>query len=542
MIYWHIQMWYPQGPKHPSIDSIKMLQEEVPIIGTGEWDSHQSYYFTGEDERGIKIGDIVLVREGEKPIALCLVVSDYYTDESLTQKYLHEQFRKVKVLKWCSPNQRFPKPQGTLERLVNSNTGSWKFIDSIYRNYLQTNAMQKYIDLLLNKKQIILQGPPGTGKTYTAKDMAEQIIFGEVSDDKRKQMKKLEETDRFKLVQFHPSYSYEDFVRGISAKSNGTNIEYISENKPFAEFAHVAYQNWKEADNPEAVSQETWLKDTIEDFKEYLLNSLDSIESRIKLTPKVYISRVTDSSIRFNSDSWEVDGGVPITDLIKMFNSNVKTRKEVKELNTLTKTAKGTSSYWIKVLELFYKYINDNQLAPVSSPTIAEEKKYVLIIDEINRANLPSVLGELIYALEYRGEAVDSMYATENDFQLIIPNNLLIIGTMNTADRSVGHIDYAIRRRFAFVNILPNESVLLNDKAKQLYSSVSELFTDEYRAPDFDRDDVQLGHSYFIVKDETELMLRLAYEIIPILKEYLKDGILLDKAKDKIIELERLEL
>src|SRR5690606_14650101 len=91
-----------------------------------------------------------------------------------------------------------------------------------------------------------------------------------------------------------------------------------------------------------------------------------------------------------------------------------------------------------------------------------ELKNYVLIIDEINRANLSSVLGELIYALEYRGEEVQSMYAVDGSNKLILPPNLYIIGTMNTADRSVGHIDYAIKRRFAFVDVLPQ--ILENDE------------------------------------------------------------------------------
>ena len=103
---------------------------------------------------------------------------------------------------------------------------------------------------------------------------------------------------------------------------------------------------------------------------------------------------------------------------------------------------------------------------------------YVLIIDEINRANLPSVLGELIYALEYRGDAVESMYAIEEDNKITIPPNLYIIGTMNTADRSVGHIDYAIRRRFAFVDVLPDEGVIANAKAKKLFEEVSKLFVE----------------------------------------------------------------
>ena len=93
------------------------------------------------------------------------------------------------------------------------------------------------IQLLKHQKQIILQGPPGTGKTYTAKDIAEKMIFGEVTEDKKEQKKRLENTEQFKLVQFHPSYSYEDFVRGITAKNNENGqIEYVTEDKTFIKF------------------------------------------------------------------------------------------------------------------------------------------------------------------------------------------------------------------------------------------------------------------------------------------------------------------
>lgn len=155
---------------------------------------------------------------------------------------------------------------------------------------------------------------------------------------------------------------------------------------------------------------------------------------------------------------------------------------------------------------------------------------YVLIIDEINRANLPSVLGELIYALEYRGDPVVSMYEYGNSGrEIILPKNLYIIGTMNTADRSVGHIDYAIRRRFAFVDVQPNETIIENQKAKSLFKDVDSLFK-EYLSPDFQKDDVMIGHSYFLAQDENKLRIKLDYEIKSILKEYLKDGILLESA------------
>lgn len=539
MIFWHIQMNQPWGRNGGEINSREMLERNPPVIGTGEWDDVQCRYFKGTDPRGIKLNDIVLVHEGKKAIALCKVIGENFTDASLSAEFHHGNFRQVQVLKFLEDDDEFPQPQGTLERLLNPKTGSYEYIKYYYDQYINLSKMTKHVDVLLNKKQMILQGPPGTGKTYTAKDIAEFLIFGKVSDDKKEQKKNLESTEQFKLVQFHPSYSYEDFVRGIAAKSNGSSIEYVSENKTFAEFAALANKNWKAAFNPKALSQENWLQDTVDDFKEYLLNNIENGDSRISITPKVYINRVTENSIRYNSDAWEVDGGVPVSDLIKMYNAGIKTRKEVKELTTLTKTAKSLATYWIKILELFQKYISDNNLKPIEETATESEKKYVLIVDEINRANLPTVLGELIYALEYRGEEVSSMYAVEEDYSLVVPDNLLIIGTMNTADRSVGHIDYAIRRRFAFVNILPDEGVITNHKAKELYGKIAELFTDEYRAPDFNRKDVQLGHSYFIVKDEKELMLKLEFEIIPILHEYLKDGILLEKAKDKINELNR---
>ena len=173
--------------------------------------------------------------------------------------------------------------------------------------------------------------------------------------------------------------------------------------------------------------------------------------------------------------------------------------------------------------------------------------KYVLIIDEINRANLPSVLGELIYALEYRGESVKSIYEYENTRDIKLPKNLYVIGTMNTADRSVGHIDYAIRRRFAFYDVLPSKEVIAFGKAKVLFESVEKLFRGDKAqiSSDFDADDVQLGHSYFLpsqkdISEEDfykELSIKLKYEIKPILYEYIKDGILLDSAREVVEKL-----
>ena len=191
--------------------------------------------------------------------------------------------------------------------------------------------------------------------------------------------------------------------------------------------------------------------------------------------------------------------------------------------------------------------IQNKILAEFADKAINNPKaKYVLIIDEINRANLPAVLGELIYALEYRGKPVESMYEYESNREIILPENLLIIGTMNTADRSVGNIDYAIRRRFAFVTLFSDKTVVenyydddnLRNYAIGLFEKVEALFNKENLSPDYKKDDIMIGHSYFLATNNENLKIKLEYEIKPILLEYVKDGIFIaDDIEQKILEL-----
>lgn len=379
----------------------------------------------------------------------------------------------------------------------------------IKENKMNTESkIQKYINLLHYKPQIILQGPPGTGKTREAKRIA-RMLLGLVEDAP------LEGNEQFKLIQFHPSYSYEDFVRGIVAKPNeeGDGIVYTAENKVLAEFAHRALK--------------VFHKPIWEHFKDSLIEKNKDLFFDKEETIKFYKIDTDKNNEEFlfyqyrNKDKkeWESDRK-PISLSRNFTNENLKDKfKKFYEVeDNKAWDWKYITDYFIEWAENF-KRINS----------------YVLIIDEINRANLSAVLGELIYALEYRGEAVQSMYTIDDDNSLVLPPNLYIIGTMNTADRSVGHIDYAIRRRFAFVNVLPEDltSELGNQFESALFAKVTDLFNTNLSS-EFRKEDVQLGHSYFIT-EQTPIAIRWEYEIKPILLEYVKDGILIGEGIETTI-------
>lgn len=388
-----------------------------------------------------------------------------------------------------------------------------KEFETIESNMTNQAIKPTIIDLLHYKHQIILQGPPGTGKTREAKRIAKQLLGLNDNDS-------LEGNGQFKLIQFHPSYSYEDFVRGIVAQPNetGGGIVYTAENKVLVKFAEKALKAFQEPIK--------W-----ENFRDFL-------EKEKKEGREVYFDEgkelkynfIQNNELRYLSRGNHNLAGIPI--------------EEFCQRNLDDKFDSFYKNYhkwgWKFITDYFIKWAND----------FKRKKSYFLVIDEINRANLSTVLGELIYALEYRGESVESMYAIDDDNSFTLPPNLYIIGTMNTADRSVGHIDYAIRRRFAFVNVLPKE--LEGNFDKNLFKAVSKLFIENYDeyinntdtelkraktlSPEFKPEDVWLGQSYFIQKKYSDgkdvpMSIRWEYEIKPILLEYIKDGILIDNIK-----------
>ena len=486
--------WDKLGDLKNYTDRKSILDALIDNYGGGEkqpnWVSTIDDFCNGENK--INVGDIVIAKKGTKTLlGYGKITSDYYFDD---KKAAYKHCRKVKWVKkgvWDVDDNLPPKT------LTDIKSEKARYLLNIMNENTNKQEKKDMIELLKYKPQIILQGPPGTGKTREAKCIAKALLGLGENDS-------LEDNEQFKLIQFHPSYSYEDFVRGIVAKPNeeGDGIIYTAENKVLAEFAEKALKAFQEPIK--------W-----ENFRDFL-------EKEKKEGREVYFDEgkelkynfIQNNELRYLSRGNHNLAGIPIEEFCQR---NLDDKFDSFYKNYHKWGWKFITDYFIDWAKKFKK------------------KAYVLVVDEINRANLSAVLGELIYALEYRGEAVQSMYAIEGENNLTLPPNLYIIGTMNTADRSVGHIDYAIRRRFAFVNILPKD--LTNELGDQfegtLFAKVTNLFNTNL-SPEFKKEEVQLGHSYFITKN-TPIDIRWKYEIKPILLEYVKDGILVGEGIETTI-------
>lgn len=171
------------------------------------------------------------------------------------------------------------------------------------------------------------------------------------------------------------------------------------------------------------------------------------------------------------------------------------------------------------------KFCAEDQLfiATCNEAAKEPESRYVLIIDEINRADLNRVFGELLYALEYRNSEVNLQYGG-NAF--LVPSNLIVIGTMNTADSSVAHIDYAFRRRFVFYDINPSKAIIEQDQKDDLaiktgcalFEKTNQLLENHPR--------FRIGHTYFMGASLQEVVDSYVYRVLPLIRAYQDNGVL----------------
>lgn len=362
-----------------------------------------------------------------------------------------------------------------------------------------TNANMEEIKSMVNPKNIIIYGPPGVGKTYSYKKL---IAILENEDGLGKLEDKdydvsvfdsVKKEDRYKFVTFHQSYSYEDFIEGYRPNEDG-KIELAK--GLFKDISKIAKNN-QEASLSKEIKQ-----DFDELFKELVLDELSKNGKKTIKMKKAsfHIKEVSEKTIMFDKDSGESKHTLSVGTLRKMYNN-------------------GKNDIIFGGLQPYYDALLGFLLFKSRAVITGKLKKHYLVIDEINRGNISKIFGELITLIEEDkrlGEpnelTVTLPYSKE---QFGIPSNLYIIGTMNTADKSIALVDMALRRRFTFVRMEPLDEYL-PQTIKDINAKIKEKLSDDYL----------IGHAFFIdkngskIEDDERLAHIYKYKIKPLVEEY----------------------
>ena len=494
----------------------------------------------------------------------------------------------VQTLFWCMKDYMKEELKNKMTTETNnSSKGTW--YDDVVRTWER-------------RKNVVLYGAPGTGKTYDVPELAVRLCDPAfmVAEPSREEIvsryNQLKTEKRIAFTTFHQSLDYEDWIEGLRPVVNENNqVTYEIESGIFKKLC-------EEAERPVVKDKQVGIADNAVVWKVSLAGTGDNPvrsdcmkNSYIRIGWDGYgpvISDETDWSI-YNGEgkqildayinkmkvgdivmscysSQTIDAiGVVVGDyefedkfpnykrvrrvnwLVKNINENIVEMNDGKTM-TLGTVYRLNSITLDNVKSILEKY-------DTSSKMEENDKAYVMVIDELNRGNVSKVFGELITLLEadkrkgrINAESVVLPYSKK---AFHIPNNVYLIATMNTADRSLGSLDYAIRRRFAFIAEKPF-GLEVEGFNEELFEKVSSLFVknfDEYKESGWDLtmklepadtlseeykpEDVWIGHSYFLMQDEEgedNTSNRLLYEIIPLLEEYVRDGVLTAEAQDVI--------
>lgn len=417
------------------------------------------------------------------------------------------------------------------------------YISRHYSPETKDNAMNNETNVELNSKeqecleklkkshQIILTGAPGTGKSYAAHEIANELTGNKA--------------ENIEFVQFHPSMDYTDFVEGLRPiKDNNGQIGFERQDGIFKAFCKRALKNWQTAQKSEEKQREersieqqldTFLNDAVNEEKEFKLGrgSPFTIQySQNDNDDKIYPKSVKDI-IKNEPEK------ISYTQLLTL----LKERPNITSINDITaffyrKVSRQSDSYLFSLYNEITKWMENNK-PQISVPDQKEElENFVFIIDEINRGDISKIFGELFFAIDpsYRGKKgkittqyqnlveSDDLYADG----FYIPENVYIIGTMNDIDRGVESMDFAIRRRFTWIEVDPNDTQSMLDSeipeyaadAKERMGALNKVISTN---PSLGKP-YQIGAAYFLRLNELngDFDALWAYHLEPLLLEYLR--------------------
>lgn len=408
----------------------------------------------------------------------------------------------------------------------------------IKNSELETPPINESVELaLLNS---ILYGPPGTGKTFNtvklAVDAVDPYFAQKVENDQdlratyKEYYEELKQDGQIRFLTFHQSFGYEEFVEGLKASSDNGSISYDVEDGVFKQIVTEAtkYRTF----------QESMTQQSFDSCWEAFCAEL--AESEFVEVP---MSKVSFKVIDFNDKRifFEKQGG---------------SKDHTLSINTLRAIFNGEREYK-SGLGVYYRplvsYLKD-LVSPTESNNI-ERKNFVLIIDEINRGNISKIFGELITLIEPskrlgKNEKLDTVLPYSGDV-FSVPENLYIIGTMNTADRSLAMMDTALRRRFDFIEMMPQPELFKDKVVKGIHLEQLLKTMNKRIEVLYDREHT-LGHAFLIPvldalnsddnteeKAFSELKKTFKNKIIPLLEEYFFEDwnkirlVLGDNRKDK---------
>jgi 5-methylcytosine-specific restriction endonuclease McrBC GTP-binding regulatory subunit McrB len=539
---------------------IKLLDNEGFYVNNNQVKSRKAGEIYNFYEK-IKINDIISVQDGETILGIGRVTSEYFFN-------IDSNFPHQKSVDWLCFNPNFYNNIGnqtTCYQIEDINKIN-EIVNAInYSNpsiVININSKKTQMTQPLNQ---ILYGPPGTGKTFNSINRAIMVIENLSEEELRNNYKAREELkdafDRYidkkqiAFTTFHQSMSYEDFIEGIKPlepEIEKDPIHYSVEEGIFKTICiHAAFEYFEQSTSISSQEALTFsqkydnlvqeIENTLSQGKKYTLDSKSGLPIEIvEITDNGNISLKHEngnrnyivSKKRVSKLNAEIDDLESVNNIHQHFKSLIGGSNATAYWTVLNKIRKINND--LPEIKLEIKEFSFSEKIELVETLKSEDfknkkaKPYVLIIDEINRGNISAIFGELITLIEEnkrqgKPEALKIMLPySKKEFS--VPPNVYIVGTMNTADRSVEALDTALRRRFTFEEIPPNENLDLIQYPVFDTTASAILKTLNARIEKLLDKDHKLGHSFFIKKDsdsaEEKIVETFYKNIIPLLQEY----------------------